>query len=187
MAKLKFNAKAAEPMEERSFILLPEDDYVFSLIKSEMKRNSKDTADRLNFQAKVLNGEFKGNIVFIGLNWGHPNQDAQAISDREFKSICDVVGKGDEEIEETEELHGIPFIGTIIHSKPSGDKYEEDGIVKWQYGPKAEIKKYASAEGSDLLDGIDTSDSSATEGGGSAPAKVPWKQKGENSEQEASE
>ena len=146
MAKLSFNAAKHEPMEERDFTLIPEGDYIFSIVKSELVNNSKKTAQRLNFQAKVLNGEYKGNIVFIGLNWNHPSQVAQDISDREFKSICDAVGKGDEEIEETQELHGIPFIGTVKHSAPSGEYTDpKSGEIKFKYGPKAEIKKYTPA------------------------------------------
>lgn len=174
MAKLKFNAKAAEPMEERTFTLLPEGDYLFSIVKSEIVRNKADTADRLNFQMKVLNGEHKKSIVFVGLNWGHPNQVAQNISDREFKSICDAVGLGDEEeLEETDQLHGIPFVGTIVHSKPSGE-YKENGETKFKYGPKAEIKKYESAEGSDLLDGFSGEPEEESEDGESKPSKAPW-------------
>ena len=153
MAKLAFNAKAAEPMEERSFTLLPEGEYVFQIVKSEIVPNAKKTAERLNIQAKVIGGDNKGAIVFIGLNWGHPNQIAQDISDREFKSICDCVGKGNDEINDTEELHGVPFVGTVVHSAPSGD-YIENGETKFKYGARAEIKKYEPLEGHKLADGV---------------------------------
>ena len=168
MAQLSFNAAKAQPMEERSFTLIPEGEYLFQIVKSEIVPNKAKTAERLNMQAKLLTkGDYKGQIVFIGLNWQHPNQQAQDISDREFKSICDSVGKGNDNIADTEELHGIPFVGTIVHSKPSGE-YKENGETKFKYGPKAEIKKYEVAEGHKLLDGAEVEDSAPKE---SAP---PW-------------
>jgi len=175
MAKLTFNAKSANPMEERTFILVPEGEYLLQIVKSEIVPNSKKTAERLNMQAKILQGEYKGSIIFIGLNWGHPNKECQDISDREFKSICDAIGKGNDEIEDTEQLHGIPFIGTIRHSTPSGE-YQENGETKFKYGAKAEIKKYELAEGHSLLDTEDTSESVSKE---SVP---PWKKKEAESE-----
>ena len=178
MAKLSFNAAKAEPMEERSFTLLPEGDYIFSLVKSELVDNKKKTAKRLNFQAKVMAGEFKGNIVFIGLNWDHPSAEAQAISDREFKSICDAVGKGDDEIEETEELHGIPFIGTVKHSAPS-EPYKDPatGEEKFRYGAKAEIKKYSIADEDSVAElNVSTAEDKEEEASGESKKKVPWEE-----------
>lgn len=169
MAKLNFNAAKAEPMEERT--LVPEGEYLFQIVKSEVVPNKKKTAERLNIQAKILKGEFKGNIVFIGLNWGHPSQQAQAISDREFKSICDAVEKGDQEIEDTEELHGIPFVGTIEHSAPS-DPFQENGETKYKYGPKAEIKKYEIAKGHELLEGLD--EPAKEDSSSSGNKTTPW-------------
>ena len=171
MAKLSFNAKTATPMEERSFTLLPEGQYVFQITKTEMVRNKSNTADRLNMQAKIIKGKHKGEMAFIGLNWGHPNQTAQNISDQEFKSICDAVEKGDDEIEDSDELKGTEFVGTIVHSKPSGD-YIENGETKFKYGPKAEIKKYEKANGHPVYENEEAVNESASdEPTKSAP---PW-------------
>ena len=171
MAKLSFNAATHKPMEERSFILIPEGEYLVQMVKSDIKRNTKNTGDRLNFQAKILAGEHKGSMLFVGLNLNHENQEAQDISDREFKSICDAVGKGADLVEETEELHGIPFIATVVHSAPSGE-YKENGETKFKYKPKAEIKKYEPAKDSPLMDGVDT-------GGEETKTAPPWKKKEE--------
>ena len=174
MAQLSFNASKAAPMEDRSFDLVPEGEYLAQIIKSEIKPNSKGTAERLNMQAKILGGDSKGSILFIGLNWGHPNQVAQDISDREFKSICDAVGKGNDEIADTEELHGVPFIATVKHSAPSGE-YKENGDTKFKYGPKAEIKKYESAEGHPLSTGASTAP--AAPEGSKEGGSPPWSSK----------
>lgn len=178
MAKLTFNAAAAEPMEERSFTLIPEGEYLFQIVKSEIVDNKKKTAERLNMQAKILKGEHKGSIVFIGLNWGHPNVEAQAISDREFKSICDALLIGDRMIEDTAELHEGYFVGTVVHSAPSGD-YIENGETKYKYGPKAEIKKYESAVDHKILDEVDEVQDveSSEEETKKAPSKAPWDKK----------
>jgi len=175
MAQLSFNASKAAPMEDRSFDLVPEGEYLAQIIKSEIKPNSKGTAERLNMQAKILGGDSKGSILFIGLNWGHPNQVAQDISDREFKSICDAVGKGNDEIADTEELHGVPFIATVKHSKPSGNTEVVNGETVYQYGPKAEIKKYESAEGHPLATGND--EAPAAPEGSKEGGSPPWSSK----------
>ena len=171
MSKLNFNAATKKPMEDRNFTLIPEGEYLFQIVKSEIVPNSKKTAERLNFQCKIIKGDYKDNIVFVGLNWGHPSQQAQDISDREFKSICDAVEKGNQEIEDTEELHGIPFVGTIKHSAPSGD-YKENGETKYKYGPKAEIKKYEIANGHTLLKGTESESLPASSE--QTPSNPPW-------------
>ena len=159
MAKLSFNAAKAKPMENRDFRLVDEGEYLVQIVDSEIKRNSRDTGDRLNMRAKILKGsdkdnDFKGSTLYIGLNWNHEKQDAQDISDREFKSICDAIGKGNDEIGDTYELHGIPFIATVLHSAPSGE-YRENGEIKYKYKPKAEIKKYDTANGHELAEGVE--------------------------------
>jgi len=176
MSKLTFNAATKEPMQERT--LVPEGQYVFQMAKIEMKDNSAKTAQRLNFQAKVLNGEFKGAIVYVGLNWNHPNQVAQDISDREFKSICDAVGKGNDTIQDTDELMGMPFVGTVKHSAPSGE-YQEAGETKFKFGPKAEFSKYEVANGHPLLDGVDLAETATTKG-----ETPPWIKKEEEEKKE---
>ena len=174
MAKLTFNAKAAAPMEDRSFALVSEGEHLFQIVKSEMKDNSKKTAQRLNLSAKILDGEFKGSIVFIGLNMGHPNTVCQDISDRELKSICDAVGKGNDEIEDSEDLHGIPFIGTVKHSAPSGE-YVENGDTKYKYGAKAEIKKYAPVPDNYTPPAPTEAEGSGGGDAASASGTPPWK------------
>jgi len=181
MAKLTFNAAAAEPMEERTFTLIPEGEYLFQIVKSEIvpnkkskKENDNRFGERLNMQAKILKGKNKGSIVFIGLNWNHPNVDAQNISDREFKSICDAVGVGQQQLEDTEELHADSFIGTVVHSAPSGE-YKENGETKFKYGPKAEIKKYEKmTEDHRIFDEKDEIQDSKESGESSSASKPPW-------------
>ena len=53
MAQLSFNAAKAQPMEERSFTLIPEGEYLFQIVKSEIVPNKAKTAERLNMQAKL--------------------------------------------------------------------------------------------------------------------------------------
>lgn len=170
MAKLKFNAATAKPMEERT--LVPEGDYLASIIKSELVPTKAKTGTRLNFTFKILGGEFKGNQLFVGLNYENPNPVAVQISEQELKSICDAAGKGQEELTDTEILHGIPIVVSVEHAPPTGE-YIEDGETKYRYKAKAEIKGYATAEGSDLVN----------ESTDSAPASKapPWAKKEEAS------
>jgi len=164
MPKINFNAASKEPMEERNFDNIPKGEYIASIIKSEIKPTKAGTGKRLNFTFKVLSGEFKGRQLFVGLNVENPNPTAVEISDRELKSICDAIGKGKENLQETEELHGIPMTIKVDIGQPSGE-YKEDGETKYKYPSRNEIKGYDKAEGGEY-------ETSAT-----APSNVPWDKK----------
>lgn len=168
MAKLNFNAAEKEPMTERKTI--PEGKYIASIVKSEIKPTTKKDGKRLNLSFKILNGEHKGTIIFVGLNIENPSQKAVEISDRELKSICDAAGKGKEQINDSEELHGIPMEINVGIEPPSGE-YVEDGETKYRYKAKNIITGYASAESSNVLEG--ESEDIPVQGDGN---KLPWKE-----------
>lgn len=168
MAKLNFNAADKEPMTE--FKNLPEGKYIASIIKSEIKPTAKKDGKRLNLTFKVLNGEHKGSQLFVGLNIENPSQQAVEISDRELKSICDAIGKGKENISDSEELHGLPMEITVDIEPPSGEYTDEKtGETKFRYKAKNVITGYAPYEGSEVLN---ESESVPTQAGGD---KLPWK------------
>jgi hypothetical protein len=71
--------------------------------------------------------------VFERLNLINPNEVAVRIANRTLADICEACGK--KEIDDTEELHGIEFVGVLaIREDESGE-----------YAPQNEVKKYKAA------------------------------------------
>lgn len=161
MAKLNFNAAEGTPMEERSFELLPEGEYVASIVDSDTKPTKDNTGERLNLKFKVTQGDHKGQYIFVGLNIKNRSEVAVNISMAELKSICDAIGKGRDSISDSKELHGVPMSVLVKHSKPSGEYKDTDGSTKFKYGPRPEIKAYKKLEGE-------------AAGSDPAPSSPPW-------------
>ena len=82
MAKLTFNTASKEEMDD--FSVVPVGDYNVQIVKSDIKDTKAGDGKRLNFQFKILDGKFKGRILFVGLNIQNPNPQAVEISLKEF-------------------------------------------------------------------------------------------------------
>ena len=121
-----FTTGKNEPMGERT--LLPNGKYIAEITKSEIKDNSKKTGTRLNFVFTIIEGEFKGKVVFVGLNHTNPNAECVEISMRELEAICQG-SRIDGDIEDTAELHGIPMEITVGFEEGSGG-YSDRNIIK---------------------------------------------------------
>ena len=88
---------------------IPAGEYVVEITKSTLKDNSAKTGKRLNFSMVVLEGEAEGKRFNIGCNFIHPKADTQRMARAELRTICDAVGH-DGDLEDTEDIHDIPFI-----------------------------------------------------------------------------
>lgn len=132
-----FTTADHEPMTD--FTPIPDDWYLFEIVKSEIKDTKAKNGKRLNFQLKVIEGgeskedgraKHVGRLVFVGLNIQNPSAQAVEISMRELRSLCDACNV--EELEDSVELHDIPFWGKTGIEESEG------------YAPKNFIKKYMS-------------------------------------------
>lgn len=121
-----------EGLDDRSPI--PAGDYLMHIVKGEMKETKAKTGHRLVLQFKVLEGDKKGRVVFVGLNLDNPNPIAVEIANKELNSICQACGK--EGVEDSDELLQIPMMCTVTI---------KEGDANW--APSNEIKSYKS-EGS---------------------------------------
>ena len=108
------------------FKALPEGWYTAQIVKSEVKDTSKKDGKRLNLQFKIIGGEFDKRVVFEGLNIVNPNPQAVEISKRLMNSIYDAIGV--EEIEDTQELHGIPM-KVKLGIKPATAQWPESNKI----------------------------------------------------------
>ena len=106
-----FNSNEHEKMAD--FEPIPENLYMLEIVKSELKENSKKTGKILKLQMKVIdeNGKYAGRLIFVDLNMVNPNIECVQIAQRELASICAACGL--EMIEDSVELHNIPFIAKV--------------------------------------------------------------------------
>lgn len=128
-----FRAQDHEAMDD--FTPIPANEYISQIVKSEVKDTKNKDGKRLVMQEKILEGEYKGRIVFIGLNIINPNSTAVEIAHKELRSICDACGKA--VVENSEELHMIPHKITV-GIRPANANYPEQNV----------IKKYEALDGS---------------------------------------
>ena len=113
--------------------IIPPGEYVCHVTRSELKDNKKGTGKYLSFTIQVIEGEHKGFTLFDIMNVVHENKRAEEIGNRNFKNLVEACGLT--EIEDTTELHGIPFIA-VVATEPAQNGYPEKSKVK-KYLPEA--------------------------------------------------
>lgn len=158
MAQLNFNASNHEEMDD--FSIVPAGEYNVQIVKSELKDTKDKTGKRLIFQFKILNGDYKGRILFTGLNIVNQNKTAEEISKKELTSICKACGKL--EIQDTAELHNIPLT-VKVKIKPASGNYDEQN----------QITKYMPYSG---VDGAVSGASEANNTSSVSGDNVPWEE-----------
>ena len=156
MALLNFNTANQEEMDD--FTVIPPGEYNVQVVKTEIKDTKSGDGKRLNLQFKVLDGDFKGRIVFTGLNIVNQNQQAVEISMKELTSICKACGKA--EIQDSDELKNIPLT-VMVKVKPANGNYAEQNQIT-KYMPYSEGGQVSS------------SDSSSGESEQASEEDMPW-------------
>ena len=128
------------PSDIEDDILLKDGMYVMEISQSEMKDTQAGTGKYLSLTMKVTQAEDesrKGTCIFVNLNLVNPNEMAVRIANQEFKSLCEALGLT--EVEESGELHGIPFCAKVATKKEKGDWPASNYIKK--YFPESEFAK----------------------------------------------
>lgn len=107
MAKLpgSFNAEQHEDMN--SFEPIPAGEYEAKVTKSELKATSDKQGQMLVLTFEILRGDHKGRICWSRLNLVNKSEKAVEIANKELATLCRACGKIN--IDESEELHGIPI------------------------------------------------------------------------------
>lgn len=110
MAKLpsKFNTKDHGDM---GFEPLPKGDYLMEITESDYKENSQKTGHYVMLKRVVLEGKYKGRVLYANMNIDHPNSSTREIGSKEFSASCKACGFIT--VEETSELHGIPHMVSL--------------------------------------------------------------------------
>ena len=134
MAKLPGAFNADEHEELGDFSALPAGEYHVKVKDSDIRRNGKDTGDLLKFTFEIVEGEYKGRLLFANINITHENATAQEIGEKTLATICKAVGRVT--VDDTEDLHGCELMAKVV-KKPATANYAEGN----------EIKNYSAVEG----------------------------------------
>lgn len=131
MADLRgFDASQVEPASE--FAPLPPGKYVAVITASEMKPTRSGNGAYLELTFQIIEGEFKGRVLWDRLNLDNPHPLAVKIARGELSAICRAVGVLTPN--DSCELHNLPLVVTVKQ------KRDADGEV-WN-----EIAGYAKRE-----------------------------------------
>lgn len=134
MAKLPSAFNADEHEELGDFSAIPAGEYHVKIKDSELCENNQKTGSYIKFRFEIMEGEYKGRLLFSNLNIIHQNPKAVEIAEKELATICNSVGRVS--IEDTDELHGCELMAKVI-KKPASANYAESN----------EIKNYSAIEG----------------------------------------
>jgi hypothetical protein len=180
MAQLNFNGADQEAMDD--FSVVPAGPYNVQVVKSEVTKTKAETGTLLKLQFKIIDGKFKGRIIFGQYNLTNPNAQAVEISRKQMKTLCDAIGKPDG-VGDSNEMHNIP-LQIKVSIKPAQGVYAEQNEIKFysKYeGPAVEgntENSGASNPGNPAASDAGGAESSKPNGGGEAKAETgggaPW-------------
>lgn len=124
-----FNAANVDTSD--NFAPIPAGDYLVAITDSEQRDTKAGTGSYIRLTLQVLDGPFKGRIVWTNLNLDNPNPKAVEIAQRHLAQICLAVGVPTPN--DTVELHGKPLIASVTVREQAG------------YEPSNDVKKYSEA------------------------------------------
>lgn len=148
MANLNgFNANEVEPAA--TFDPVPAGKYLAVITESEMKPTKAGTGQYLQLTFQVIEGEFKGRLLWARLNLDNPSAMAVQIARSELSSICRAIGVM--QPRDSLELHSLPLVVSVGCKKrdDTGELANEiKGYEVKQHAAAASPATNASAEGS---------------------------------------
>ena len=110
---------------------LPAGEYLVHIVKSEMKATKAKNGHYLSVHMQVIEPEAqKGNFLFENLNLDNPNPIAVEIANKTMNSICEACGL--EGVEDSEELHQIPFMVTVAIEPATANWPEGNKITAYK-------------------------------------------------------
>ena len=127
MATFNFNANSVEPMQPRTYGPLPAGDYEMIIVKSDVKPTKAGTGHYLELEMQVVSGEASGRRHWERLNVDNPNKQAEEIAKEALAALCFAVGVTD--VEDTVQLHDIPFVAHIEIDRKEPDRNRITGYA----------------------------------------------------------
>ena len=141
MANLNgFNASEVEPAV--GFDAIPAGKYLALIADSAMKPTKSGVGNFLELTFQVLEGDFKGRLVWSRLNLDNPNATTVKIARAELSAICRAVGVLAPK--DSTELHNLPLVIAVAHKKRQ-DSGEITNVIKGYAKKDAIAPKVPSA------------------------------------------
>ena len=109
MANLNFNANNVDPQDV--FDPIPAGKYLAIITESEMKPTKSGNGSYLELKFQIIEGEYKGRLLWSRLNLNNPNQLTVQIAQGELSAICRAVGVMTPN--DSVELHNLPLLVTV--------------------------------------------------------------------------
>jgi len=100
-----FDARTIEPTAD--FEPIPAGKYLAAITDSEMKPTKSGTGSYLQLTFTILEGEYKGRLLWARLNLDNPNPLTVKIARGELSAICRAVGVM--QPKDSVELHNLPL------------------------------------------------------------------------------
>lgn len=125
MANLNFDANEVEPSSPLDPI--PDGNYTVVITQSEIKSTKSGTGSYLQLTFEVIDGPFKGRLLWVRLNLDNPNATAVQIARQELSAICRAVDVM--KPQDSEDLHNVP-LDVDVRSKKRSDSNEFTNVVK---------------------------------------------------------
>ncbi len=121
-----FDATSIEPA--KALEVLPPGKYPAQIVNSEMRVTKDGMGQYLWLEIDVLDGPYKGRKLFDRLNLVNANPQTVEIAQRTLSAICHATGRM--QVQDSEELHLIPFIADV-QVQPPKNGYGESNKVRY--------------------------------------------------------
>ena len=138
-----FDANQVDP--NFAFEAIPAGKYLAVITESEMKPTKSGVGQYLQFTFQVIEGEYKGRLVWTRLNLDNPNATTVKIARAELSAICRAVGVPAPK--DSVELHNIPLVITV-GLKKRDDNGEMGNVIKGYAKKDAAAARTSVAAGS---------------------------------------
>ena len=125
--KTKFNTKGKDGKKTNSLIPAGEK-LLVEVEQSDYVQNRNGDGHIAKFTIGVIKGDYKGRKVFLNLNLDHPNEKAVEMAEAEFVSLirsCKLTA-----VEDTEELHNIPFMIEVGIQASTNKQYDDQNNIR---------------------------------------------------------
>ena len=117
----KLKMKGKPRMEDRTTI--PPGTYLAEIKDAAVKQSSTGN-DYLAITYRIIKGDHKGRLVWGNYNLWHDNATPREIAEKEFASLCDAIGLGDDTVTDTKQITG-KRLNLKVKIRPAQGKYSE--------------------------------------------------------------
>lgn len=162
-----FDPNTVEPAQD--FAPIPSGEYVAIITDSDLKPTKNGSGEYLELTHQVIEGEFKGRLVWGRLNIRNANEVAQRIAQQQLSAICHALGMT-QAIQDSAQLHNQPLIIRVEFVPEDHDR---------GYRAKNEIKAWKACAGASapmtMAPAHSSAPASAAQSAQAQSALPPWK------------